>query len=57
MFPVSTQVPYILGDSFTRHNGMKFTTTDRDNDISQINCANLYHGGTLYFQMNATRIA
>ena len=48
MFPVSTRVPYILGNSFTQHNGMQFTTTNRDNDNYKANCAKRYHGGWWY---------
>jgi len=31
------------GDSFSYHNGMQFSTTDRDNDKSGSNCASHYH--------------
>ncbi|NXP11717.1 FBCDB protein, partial [Thinocorus orbignyianus] len=36
------------GDSFLKHNGMKFTTKDLDNDHSENNCASFYHGAWWY---------
>ena len=33
------------GHSMSYHNGMKFTTLDRDNDKSRVNCAQYYKGG------------
>lgn len=36
------------GDSFRYHYGMKFTTFDRDNDLSVNNCAEIRSGGWWY---------
>uniref|UniRef100_A0A8C0WJ01 Tenascin-N n=1 Tax=Castor canadensis TaxID=51338 RepID=A0A8C0WJ01_CASCN len=36
------------GDALTYHNGRKFTTFDRDNDIALSNCALTHHGGWWY---------
>ncbi|XP_022081435.1 ficolin-1-like [Acanthaster planci] len=33
------------GDSLSMHNGAKFSTWDKDNDVSDVNCASLYSGG------------
>ena len=43
-----TLVPDILGDSFTHHDGMQFSTTDRDHDKHLDNCAKRFHGGWWY---------
>ncbi|XP_069465377.1 fibrinogen C domain-containing protein 1 isoform X2 [Ambystoma mexicanum] len=36
------------GDSFLKHDGMRFTTKDVDNDHSENNCAAFYHGAWWY---------
>nr|XP_019590186.1 PREDICTED: tenascin-N [Rhinolophus sinicus] len=36
------------GDALTYHNGWKFTTFDRDNDVALSNCALTHHGGWWY---------
>uniref|UniRef100_A0AAV2IRI9 Fibrinogen C-terminal domain-containing protein n=1 Tax=Knipowitschia caucasica TaxID=637954 RepID=A0AAV2IRI9_KNICA len=36
------------GDALLKHNGMKFTTKDQDNDHSENNCASFYHGAWWY---------
>lgn len=39
---------FILGDSLSYHNGMKYTTKDEDNDKSQWNCATIEKGAWWY---------
>ncbi|XP_053687272.1 microfibril-associated glycoprotein 4-like [Sabethes cyaneus] len=36
------------GDSFGYHQGMRFSTPDRDNDVHKYDCAKLHHGGWWY---------
>nr|AAC27742.1 sialic acid-binding lectin 1 [Limacus flavus] len=36
------------GDALTFHNGMAFSTNDRDNDADSIDCAKVYHGAWWY---------
>ncbi|XP_064119677.1 microfibril-associated glycoprotein 4-like isoform X2 [Macrobrachium nipponense] len=36
------------GDSLSYHNNMAFSTTDRDNDLNDSNCAQAYAGGFWY---------
>ena len=44
------------GDSFTGHNGMQFTTKDRDHDIWTGNCATAYSGAWLYRACHASNL-
>ena len=37
-------------DSMAYHNGMQFSTTDRDNDVWYSNCASTYGGGGWWFK-------
>lgn len=39
-----------LGDSLILHNGHKFTTTDKDQDVHGSNCARLCYGGFWYHE-------
>ncbi|GAA6214571.1 microfibril-associated glycoprotein 4-like [Lates japonicus] len=45
---VGTFTKGAAGDSLTFHNGMKFTTTDKDQDTHGSNCARLCYGGFWY---------
>ncbi len=40
--------PGNAGDSLAYHNGMKFSTYDRDNDLSTRNCVSYHKGGWWY---------
>lgn len=52
-----------VGDALTFHNGLPFTTKDRDNDFAQgHNCASIYKGGwwfgnCMYANLNGVNIA
>lgn len=39
---------YFAGDSLNVHNGIKFSTFDKDQDASEINCAKKYLGAFWY---------
>ncbi|KAK7933770.1 hypothetical protein WMY93_004666 [Mugilogobius chulae] len=42
------------GDGLARHNNMKFTTFDKDQDIWENNCAKSYLGGFWYDKCHST---
>lgn len=44
----------LVGDSLTYHNGMKFTTLDKDQDKEKRNCARLYLGAFWYKTCHST---
>jgi hypothetical protein len=48
---------YVVNTSDTDMNGMKFTTNDRDNDLSSgVNCAKLYKAGWWYSKCYSWRL-
>ena len=43
-------IPFVLGDSLAYHNGLPFSTYDKENDIHDVyNCAE-YSGGAWWFK-------
>ncbi|XP_037937720.1 fibrinogen-like protein 1 [Teleopsis dalmanni] len=44
------------GDSFTFHQGMKFSTPEVDNDLAENNCADAFKGGWWYAACHASNL-
>ncbi|CDR00788.1 unnamed protein product [Oncorhynchus mykiss] len=42
------------GDCLVFHNGHKFTTLDKDQDLADANCAQVYYGGFWYTNCHVT---
>ena len=47
---------YFLGDSMNQHNGMMFTTQDRDHDTKSTNCAVEFHGAWWYRECHTANL-